>query len=99
MVARSGLDLLQAVFVERTVAAAAGGSVRTREAAFGAVHRAGFEVGRRLGERMTVGKPRLGETLAVFRFVCKEVWTVLHGKAVDSLRSDGRVRGRGEGVW
>jgi hypothetical protein len=52
----------------------------------------GVRVGRQLAERQTKDKPRLGDTLEIIKFVCKEFWQAVFKKQVDNLRTNHRVR-------
>ena len=44
--------------------------------------------------RYTRDKPRLGDTLEIIKFVCKDFWQALFKKQVDNLKTNHRVRGR-----
>lgn len=48
--------------------------------------KAGYRVGRQLVERYTADKPRLGETLDVIKFICKEFWNEVFHKQVALLQ-------------
>lgn len=50
----------------------------------------GFRVGRQLAERYTKDKPRLGDTLEVIKFICKEFWQATFKKQVDNLKTNHR---------
>ena len=42
----------------------------------------GFRVGYQLVERHAAGRPRLGDSLDIVKFVCKDLWTDVFGKQV-----------------
>ncbi len=42
--------------------------------------------------RYTRDKPRLGDTLEIIKFVCKDFWQALFKKQVDNLKTNHRVR-------
>lgn len=53
--------------------------------------------------RYTKDRPRLGDTLEVIKFLCKDFWTAVFKKQVDNLRTNHRVgvvdeaeKGRGQ---
>lgn len=50
----------------------------------------GFRVGRQLAERYTKDKPRLGDTLEVIKFICKEFWQATFKKQIDNLKTNHR---------
>ena len=47
--------------------------------------------------RYTKDRPRLGDTLEVIKFLCKDFWTAVFKKQVDNLRTNHRV-GVGDGT-
>ena len=53
-----------------------------------AVTAAGVAAGRRLGERLARGKPRLGRTVDIVKFLCKDAWLALFRKPADKLQKD-----------
>jgi hypothetical protein len=42
--------------------------------------------------RYSKDKPRLGDTLEIIKFLCKEFWLAVFKKQVDNLRTNHRVR-------
>jgi len=50
----------------------------------------GFRIGRQLSERYSKDKPRLGDTLEVIKFVCKDFWQAVFKKQVDNLKTNHR---------
>eukprot|EP00803_Ostreobium_quekettii_P006921 evm.model.scf_318.6 EVM.evm.TU.scf_318.6 scf_318:28602-32904(+) len=50
----------------------------------------GFRVGRQLAERYTRDRPRLGDSLEVIKFICKEFWQSLFKKQIDNLKTNHR---------
>ncbi|KAJ2781888.1 hypothetical protein H4R18_002594 [Coemansia javaensis] len=50
----------------------------------------GFRVGRRLAERLAPLNRRLGDTLDVVKFVCKDLWMLLFNRQVDNLKTNHR---------
>ncbi|GMH35612.1 hypothetical protein BSKO_03480 [Bryopsis sp. KO-2023] len=48
----------------------------------------GFRVGRQLVERYTRDRARLADNLEVIRFLCKDLWAIVFGKQVDSLKTN-----------
>jgi len=61
-------------------------------AAPAALEAIGFRVGRQLAERYSRDKARLGDTLEVIKFLCKDFWLALFKKQVDNLKTNHRVR-------
>ncbi|PNH09730.1 Trafficking protein particle complex subunit 6B [Tetrabaena socialis] len=59
-------------------------------AAAAALEAVGFRVGQQLAERYTRDRPRLGDTLEVIKFVCKDFWQALFKKQVDNLKTNHR---------
>ncbi|GLI71679.1 hypothetical protein VaNZ11_016961 [Volvox africanus] len=59
-------------------------------AAAAALEAVGFRVGQQLAERYTRDKTRLGDTLEIIKFVCKEFWQALFKKQVDNLKTNHR---------
>lgn len=59
-------------------------------AAAAALEAIGFRLGQQLAERYTRDKPRLGDTLDVIKFVCKDFWQALFKKQVDNLKTNHR---------
>ncbi|GFR45946.1 hypothetical protein Agub_g7412 [Astrephomene gubernaculifera] len=59
-------------------------------AAAAALEAVGFRVGQQLAERYTRDKPRLGDTLEIIKFVCKDFWQALFKKQVDNLKTNHR---------
>eukprot|EP00775_Hariotina_reticulata_P007197 gene7197-7411_t len=55
-----------------------------------ALQAVGFRVGRQLAERYSKDKPRLGDTLEVIKFVCKEFWQTVFKKQIDNLKTNHR---------
>jgi hypothetical protein len=50
--------------------------------------------------RYTRDRPRLGDTLEVIKFVCKDFWQAVFKKQVDNLKTNHRVRTAAQGaVW
>ena len=50
----------------------------------------GFQVGQRLAERYTKDRPRLGDTLEIIKFICKEFWVEVYRKQIDKLQTNNR---------
>ncbi len=51
----------------------------------------GFEVGRRLIERMaTLEVPKLKDPLEMIKFICKDLWILLYRKQITSLKTNHR---------
>eukprot|EP00761_Pharyngomonas_kirbyi_P002489 gb/GECH01002493.1/.p1 GENE.gb/GECH01002493.1/~~gb/GECH01002493.1/.p1 ORF type:complete len:172 (+),score=29.61 gb/GECH01002493.1/:1-516(+) len=54
----------------------------------------GFQVGLRLGERLSLrlnlDRTRLGKTVDIIKFICKEFWTELFQRQVNNLRTNHR---------
>lgn len=42
--------------------------------------------------RYSKDKPRLGDTLEIIKFLCKDFWQVVFKKQVDNLKTNHRVR-------
>ncbi|KAG2451664.1 hypothetical protein HYH02_003444 [Chlamydomonas schloesseri] len=59
-------------------------------AAAAALEAVGYRVGQQLAERYTRDKPRLGDTLEIIKFVCKDFWQALFKKQVDNLKTNHR---------
>ncbi|GBF87775.1 trafficking particle complex subunit 6B [Raphidocelis subcapitata] len=59
-------------------------------AAPAALEAVGFRVGRQLAERYSRDKARLGDTLEVIKFVCKDFWQAVFRKQVDNLKTNHR---------
>ncbi|EFJ48044.1 hypothetical protein VOLCADRAFT_91209 [Volvox carteri f. nagariensis] len=59
-------------------------------AAAAALEAIGFRVGQQLAERYTRDKPRLGDTLEIIKFLCKDFWQALFKKQVDNLKTNHR---------
>lgn len=59
-------------------------------AAAAALEAIGFRVGRQLAEKYSRDKARLGDTLEVIKFVCKDFWQVVFKKQVDNLKTNHR---------
>eukprot|EP00877_Chromochloris_zofingiensis_P013904 jgi/Chrzof1/8768/Cz03g23230.t1 len=59
-------------------------------AAPAALEAIGFRVGRQLAERYSKDRPRLGDTLEVIKFVCKEFWQAIFKKQIDNLKTNHR---------
>lgn len=51
----------------------------------------GHRVGSILVERAAKDIPRLTNELETVKFICKEFWTVVFGKAADNLRTNHKV--------
>ena len=54
----------------------------------------GFQVGQRLAQRYTKDRQRLGDTLEIIKFICKDFWMEVYRKQIDKLQTNNRVRGR-----
>jgi hypothetical protein len=61
---------------------------RGTPAASAALEAIGMRVGKQLAERYSKDCPRLGETLEVIKFLCKDLWLLLFKKQVDNLRTN-----------
>ncbi|GAX76585.1 hypothetical protein CEUSTIGMA_g4031.t1 [Chlamydomonas eustigma] len=61
---------------------------RGAPAASAALEAIGMRVGKQLAERYTKDRPRLGETLEVIKFLCKDFWLLVFKKQVDNLRTN-----------
>lgn len=61
-----------------------------REALYRKLDRCGYEVGRRLVERLTRDRQRLGSVLEVVKFICRDLWGTAFGKTVDKLQTNHR---------
>lgn len=48
--------------------------------------------------RYSKDKPRLGDTLEIIKFLCKDFWQAVFKKQVDNLKTNHRVRGR-QAAW
>eukprot|EP00879_Flechtneria_rotunda_P011643 GHRR01012163.1.p1 GENE.GHRR01012163.1~~GHRR01012163.1.p1 ORF type:complete len:174 (+),score=76.06 GHRR01012163.1:1447-1968(+) len=59
-------------------------------AAPAALEAVGFRVGRQPAERYSKDKPRLGDTLEVIKFLCKDFWQAVFKKQVDNLKTNHR---------
>uniref|UniRef100_A0A383WPL0 Trafficking protein particle complex subunit 6B n=1 Tax=Tetradesmus obliquus TaxID=3088 RepID=A0A383WPL0_TETOB len=59
-------------------------------AAGAALQAVGVRVGRQLAERYSRDKPRLGDTLEVVKFICKDFWLAVFKKQVDNLKTNHR---------
>ncbi|KAF6256660.1 transport protein particle component-domain-containing protein [Scenedesmus sp. NREL 46B-D3] len=59
-------------------------------AAGSALQAVGFRVGRQLAERYSRDKPRMGDTLEVIKFICKDFWQAVFKKQVDNLKTNHR---------
>lgn len=59
-------------------------------AAAAALQAVGVRVGRQLAERYSRDKPRLGDTLEVIKFICKDFWQAVFKKQVDNLKTNHR---------
>ncbi|KAF8063037.1 trappc6b [Scenedesmus sp. PABB004] len=66
------------------------GAKQSGPAAPAALQAVGFRVGRQLAERYSRDKPRLGDTLEVIKFVCKDFWLAVFKKQVDNLKTNHR---------
>lgn len=51
----------------------------------------GFRVGQKLIERYTMDRLRFNEKIDIIKFICREFWTTLFQKQVDSLRTNRKV--------
>eukprot|EP00878_Enallax_costatus_P030386 GHUV01033079.1.p1 GENE.GHUV01033079.1~~GHUV01033079.1.p1 ORF type:complete len:167 (+),score=38.98 GHUV01033079.1:238-738(+) len=60
-------------------------------AAPAALQAVGFRVGRQLAERYSKDKARLGDTLEVIKFLCKDFWQAVFKKQIDNLKTNHRV--------
>ena len=56
------------------------------------LERAGFQVGVRIVERLTLEKPRFSDSLDAVKFICKDFWTAVFKKQVDNLKTNHKVR-------
>lgn len=63
---------------------------QTGPSAAAALEAVGFRVGRQLAERYTRDRPRLGDTLEVIKFICKDFWQAVFKKQVDNLKTNHR---------
>lgn len=59
-------------------------------AAGAALQAVGFRVGRQLAERYSKDKPRMGDTLEIIKFLCKDFWQAVFRKQVDNLKTNHR---------
>eukprot|EP00878_Enallax_costatus_P009183 GHUV01009600.1.p1 GENE.GHUV01009600.1~~GHUV01009600.1.p1 ORF type:complete len:194 (+),score=50.70 GHUV01009600.1:238-819(+) len=59
-------------------------------AAPAALQAVGFRVGRQLAERYSKDKARLGDTLEVIKFLCKDFWQAVFKKQIDNLKTNHR---------
>ncbi len=62
------------------------------DAAYRRVESIGFSAGVRIAERMCRSTPKMTDQLVAIKFLCKEAWTALFGRAVDKLQTNHRVR-------
>lgn len=61
------------------------------EVAVAKLENLGFRVGQKLIERYTMDRLRFNENLEIIKFICREFWTTLFLKQVDSLRTNRKV--------
>ena len=50
----------------------------------------GFQVGQRLAQRYTKDRQRLGDTLEIIKFICKDFWMEVYRKQIDKLQTNNR---------
>lgn len=50
----------------------------------------GYKVGQGLVERFSRDRARMGETLDVIKFICKDLWTIVFRKQIDNLKTNHR---------
>lgn len=50
----------------------------------------GYRIGARLAERHTNGRPRFTDATEVVLCLCKEFWPLVHGKRIDSLKTNNK---------
>lgn len=62
-----------------------------QEMAFYRIERIGFQVGLRLIDRLTLGHRLFVDQLDVFKFLCKEYWSVIFKKQIDNLKTNHKV--------
>jgi hypothetical protein len=60
------------------------------EELFAKLELAGFSVGKRFAERLSLHRERPAEVLDVVKFVCREFWTEVHQKAIDKLQTNNK---------
>ena len=64
-----------------------------RDKAFFTIEQMGFEVGMRAMQKLSISRPHLFmDTLDVFKFLCKDFWTLLFHKQIDNLKTNHKVR-------
>jgi len=61
-----------------------------REAMFYRLEILGYKVGQGLVERFSRDRARMGETLDVIKFICKDLWTIVFRKQIDNLKTNHR---------
>lgn len=63
-----------------------------RDKAFFTIEQMGFEVGMRMMERLAISRPHLFiDILDIFKFLCKDFWTLIFGKPIDNLKTNHKV--------
>lgn len=50
----------------------------------------GFDVGRRLAERMVLDLPKFHDSLEMVKFACKDLWMLLYKRQISSLKTNHR---------
>lgn len=50
----------------------------------------GFDVGRRLAERMTLDLPKFHDSLEMIKFACRDLWMLLYKRQISSLKTNHR---------
>lgn len=62
-----------------------------QELAFYRIERIGFQAGLRLADRLVLGHRLFTDQLDIFKYLCKEYWTVLFHKQIDNLKTNHKV--------
>lgn len=60
----------------------------SREAMYRKLESMGYDVGRRMTERLTRDKDRIVETLDIIKFICRVFWKEVFQKQVDKLQTN-----------
>ncbi|KAL2316460.1 TRAPP complex subunit Trs33 [Schizosaccharomyces pombe] len=65
-------------------------SEKSIESDFQMLESIGFQVGRKITERLLLNRNRITETTDVMRFLCRELWPIVFRKPLDNLKTNRR---------
>lgn len=61
-----------------------------KEALFAKLEAGGYDIGRRLAEKLTWDKPRMAADLDVFKWLCRKFWVEVFRKPADRLQTNNK---------